>query len=769
MSEKRYVTVETPDALRQMVKHIREHDIIAFDTETTSLNVRKGKIIGISVSGEVGVGYYMPTMVFKDGELKDDAIYGESCHELAKKVIKILCSKKLIGHNLSFDARFVKCFYDIDIIPAIYADTMLLVHTVAEEGAGDGFGSSFGLKDIAKAIQEHIGLDMEKAANEEQVELKDSIKANGGSITKENYEIWKADLPILSKYACADTDLTLRVYNYYIEKLKLEGLEKFFFEDEVMPLYKEVTIPMESNGMKLDMDLIVQSREEIIKDLEEYKGLVIKTLLKDSRVKDWVIDKALDKYPPTHKGSYAQQLITESGLTLPKSEKTGKYTMTAATIKTLEEGSIKEFLMSGNMDVLDPEMAVKVSMKLWKDSQDGYFFNIQSKDHLGSIAFTALGMEPISATDKGKDKFDDDFIQSIAEKHEWAKNLRIYNKLLKIKSTYMDRFLDKQEDGMYYFYYKQHATVSGRYGSDAQQLPRPKEEGEEDPIVLKYNNMIRAFFVCKPGTVFIDNDYSSLEPRVFAHVSGDNNLKKIFSDNLDFYSHIAIQTEKLEGVSANPKDSNFLKKVQPSKRQSAKAYSLGIAYGLKAYALSKTLDISVIEADKLVKGYLEGFPELAKWMIDTEAFVKKHGYVKIETGRIRHLPKIPYLYEKFGDKLKEWKTQRTLEDILGKDLVLNMVRDYKNGINNSFNVKIQGLAASIVNRAAIRINQLFKEKGIDGKVVANIHDQLVIEVKEDKVEEAKYIVQDCMENTTKLNGVELIAVPSIAKNLRDGH
>jgi DNA polymerase I-like protein with 3'-5' exonuclease and polymerase domains len=162
MSEKRYVTVETPDALRQMVKHIREHDIIAFDTETTSLNVRKGKIIGLSVSGEVGVGYYMPTMVLKDGELVDDTIYGESCHDLAKKVITLLCSKKLIGHNLSFDSRFVKEFYGIDIVPAIYADTMLLVHTVAEEGAGDGFGSSFGLKDIAKAIQEHIGLDMEK-------------------------------------------------------------------------------------------------------------------------------------------------------------------------------------------------------------------------------------------------------------------------------------------------------------------------------------------------------------------------------------------------------------------------------------------------------------------------------------------------------------------------------------------------------------------------------------------------------------------------------
>jgi len=768
MSEKRYVTVETPDALRQMVKHIREHDIIAFDTETTSLNVRKGKIIGISVSGEVGVGYYMPTMVLKEGELVDDTIYGESCHDLAKKVITILCSKKLIGHNLSFDSRFVKEFYGIDIVPAIYADTMLLVHTVAEEGAGEGFGSSFGLKDIAKAIQEHIGLDMEKEANEEQVELKESIKANGGTTTKENYEIWKADLPILSKYACADTDLTLRVYNYYIEKLKSEGLEKFFFEDEVMPLYKEVTIPMESNGMKLDMDLIVQSREEIIKDLEDYKLLVIKTLLKDPRVKEWVIDKALEKYPPTHKGSYAQQLITESGHTLPKSEKTGKYTMNAATLKTLEDGPIKEFLTTGNMDVLDADLAVKVSMKLWKESQDGDFFNIQSKDHLGSIAFTALGMEPISTTDKGKDKFDDDFIQSIADKHEWAKNLRIYNKLLKIKSTYMDRFLDKQEDGMYYFYYKQHATVSGRYGSDAQQLPRPKEEGEEDPIVLKYNNMIRAFFVCKPRTVFIDCDYESLEPKVFSHVADDEGLKDIFRNGWDFYSTIAIKTEKLDQYSPDKKAPNFLKKHANHIRQKAKAYSLGIPYGMGSYALGKNIDVSTKEAQKLIDGYLNGFPNLKKWMEDSKVFVKEHGYIKTQVGRVRHLPKVSYLYKKFGDSLLDWDFQNRLSDQLGKELVSNMAKDYKNGLNNSLNVQIQGLAASIVNRAAISINREFKKAGIKGQVVAQIHDQLVMEVEEGRSEEAAAIVKDRMENTTKLS-LELVAPPALAHNLKEGH
>ena len=112
--------------------------------------------------------------------------------------------------------------------------------------------------------QEALGLDIEKAANEEQIELKDSIKNNGGSVTKESFEIYKADLDILSKYASADTDLTLRICNLYLSKLKEEGLEKFFFEDEVMPIYREVTLPMEMLGVDLDMDLLNKINVEII-------------------------------------------------------------------------------------------------------------------------------------------------------------------------------------------------------------------------------------------------------------------------------------------------------------------------------------------------------------------------------------------------------------------------------------------------------------------------------------------------------------------------
>ncbi len=765
---KSYVTVDSIDKLKDLIEHIKSCEIIAFDTETNSLNPRKGKIIGFSVSGEVGKGYYMPTMIFKDDELQDAVIEGKLAHDLAKKTISLLIGKKLIMHNASFDVKFVKCFYDVDLLSSLYVDTMLLVHTVKEEGAGFMGGSAFGLKDIAKMIQKDIGLDVEKAANEEQLALKESIKRNGGQITRENYEIWKADLELLSEYASADTDLTLRVYNHFIKTLKDENLEKFFFEDEVMPLYKEVTIPMEQVGIKLDMELIKSSRAKIIEKLQEYADLVTKELLKNPDVRAWVVYKAQDAYPPNNKGTFAQELVKEMKFDLEQSAKTGKYTVTKSALMRLPECSAKHFLLHGDAAVLDRDVSMKISMKLWREDNDGGYFNIQSKDQLGEIAFGVLGIKPLSTTKTGKPQFDDDTVQSIAGKYEWAKNLRIYNRLLKIKSTYMDRFLDAQEDGRYYFYYKQHGTVSGRYGSDAQQLPRPKEEGDDEPIVIEYNNLIRAFFIHDEGNIFVDCDYESLEPHTFAHVSGDEGLKDIFRNNWDFYSTIAIKTEKLNQYSPDKKAPNFLRKLEPKLRNKAKAYALGIPYGMGAYALGMTLGIPTKEAKKLVDGYLNGFPELKNWMERSKKQAKEKGYVSTQVGRIRHLPKVKAIYDKIGDDLLDWNIKKEMERQYGVDQIKNLSRDYINGLNNSCNVQIQGLAASIVNRAALAINRKFKELGIRGWVCAQIHDQLVIEVEHARSEEAARIVQDLMENTTKLS-IDLKAPPALAHNLRDGH
>jgi len=147
--------------------------------------------------------------------------------------------------------------------------------------------------------------------------------------------------------------------------------------------------------------------------------------------------------------------------------------------------------MTGNLDVLDTMEAMKISMALWKEKNDGEYINIQSKKHLGEIAFQYMGIKAKSQTSKGQDQFDMDMLEDLSKTHPWAENLRVYNKLLKIKSTYIDRFVDNAEDGKYYFYFKQNGTVSGRYGSDAQQLPKPKEEGEDAPIIVKYTNIVR--------------------------------------------------------------------------------------------------------------------------------------------------------------------------------------------------------------------------------------------------------------------------------------
>jgi len=760
-----YVQVDDRNKLKAMVAHINSHDLIAYDIETTSLNVRKGQIIGFSVSAEIGKGFYLPTIVYEDGELKDFYIEHLKAHDIARSILPLLIGKKLIAHNFSFDGRYTKNYYGVDLISSLWADTMLLVHTVQEEGAGVG---GFQLKAIAKTIQEEIGLDVEKEANEEQIELKESITKNGGSTSKNNYEIYKADLPILSKYACADTDLTLRIYHHYFKVLQQEGLEGFFFDEEVMPLYREVTIPMEERGIKIDIDLLHKTGVEITEQMKYYETKVFEELIDIDAVRQWVLNKSHETYPPSNKGSYIQTLLTQNTVELPISEKSGKFSTAAKNVEKLPDSDIKRFLQTNDASVLPREIKIKASLALWMKDFDGKYFNIQSKDQIGEIAFEVLNIKPLTFTDKGKPQLDEDTIQVIGETYSWAKNLRIYNKLLKIKSSYVDRISEGIEDGRYYFYYKQNATVSGRYGSDAQQMPKIKEEGEEDPIILEFNNRIRAFMISEEGNIFVDNDYESLEPHVFSHVASDEGLKDIFRNGWDFYSTIAIKTEKLNQYSPDKKAPNYLKKVAPQLRNKAKPYSLGIPYGMGAFALSKTLNIDQKEAKVLIDGYFEGFPELKKWFDSSRELAKTQGYVKTQVGRIRHLPKVKRIYDSIGDGILDWKVRKELEEIYGKDKVLNIQRDYVNGLNNSCNFQIQSLSASIVNRAAIQINRRLKEAGINGWVCAQIHDQIITEVEEHRAEEAAKIIQDCMENTTKIS-LPLKAPPSLAHNWKDGH
>ena len=771
---KYYVTVDTKSKLLELVNKVKEASAIAIDTETTSLNVRTGKIIGVSFTTKVGEGYYIPTLVYnsKTDTLDSLSIDGLPSEEIAKQVLNLCHGKKLIAHNASYDLRIIKNYFGIDLLPSLWIETLLLVHTVMEEGAFGYGGAPFALKTLAKAVQEEIGLDVEKEANQEQVELKASIVKNGGSVSKANYELYKADLEVLSKYACADTDLTFRIAKLFLNRLADEGLDDFFFKDEVMPLYKEVTIPMEERGVRVDLELLNKTKADIEADLASNKKRVIDSLLAIPEARLWILEQAHIKFPPSRRGSYAQKFaeVYKEHLPLPV-KKDGKIDTSKKAILNLPDSPYKDFLLNPKEHELDKSELLKISSLLWKDYNEGEYINIQSKKHLGEIVFDKMNIGSLSKTKKGKKQFDDEFVEHLSKTYEWANNLRIYNRLLKIKSTYVDRFLERHENGRYYFYYKQHGTVSGRYGSDAQQLPKPKEEGDDVPIVVHYNNTVRKFLIADEDKVFVDCDYESLEPHVFASVSNDPGLQDIFAKGHDFYSTFAIRTENLQGVSADKSAPNFLKKVDANKRNSAKAYSLGIAYGMGEYALGMTLGIPTKEAAKLIEGYLSGFPELRKWREDSRDQMKNLGFVKSAVGRVRHLTRGKDVYDAFGEKILNWQFRRKIASTgqLTKDEVQHCYRDLKNALNSALNFQIQSLAASVVNRAAIAINRELKKRNLDGLVIAQIHDQLVVSCAKKDADEVSKLVQDLMENTTKLKGVTLKAPPEIALNLCDGH
>jgi len=771
---KYYVTVDTKSKLLELVNKVKEASAIAIDTETTSLNVRTGKIIGVSFTTKVGEGYYIPTLVYnsKTDTLDSLSIDGLPSEEIAKQVLNLCHGKKLIAHNASYDLRIIKNYFGIDLLPSLWIETLLLVHTVMEEGAFGYGGAPFALKTLAKAVQEEIGLDVEKEANQEQVELKASIVKNGGSVSKANYELYKADLEVLSKYACADTDLTFRIAKLFLNRLADEGLDDFFFKDEVMPLYKEVTIPMEERGVRVDLELLNKTKADIEADLASNKKRVIDSLLAIPEARLWILEQAHIKFPPSRRGSYAQKFaeVYKEHLPLPV-KKDGKIDTSKKAILNLPDSPYKDFLLNPKEHELDKSELLKISSLLWKDYNEGEYINIQSKKHLGEIVFDKMNIGSLSKTKKGKKQFDDEFVEHLSKTYEWANNLRIYNRLLKIKSTYVDRFLERHENGRYYFYYKQHGTVSGRYGSDAQQLPKPKEEGDDVPIVVHYNNTVRKFLIADEDKVFVDCDYESLEPHVFASVSNDPGLQDIFAKGHDFYSTVAIRTENLQGVSADKSAPNFLKKVDANKRNSAKAYSLGIAYGMGEYALGMTLGIPTKEAAKLIEGYLSGFPELRKWREDSRDQMKNLGFVKSAVGRVRHLTRGKDVYDAFGEKILNWQFRRKIASTgqLTKDEVQHCYRDLKNALNSALNFQIQSLAASVVNRAAIAINRELKKRNLDGLVIAQIHDQLVVSCAKKDADEVSKLVQDLMENTTKLKGVTLKAPPEIALNLCDGH
>lgn len=730
--------------LQRLKSWLANQSVIAYDLETApkeldkpeqAVKPRKGQVIGIALSN--GRESFYVVHKHLDSEAKQFTEYLN--FSSLKPVLETLLTKKLVTFNGSFDVRFTRHYFGIDLAPALWSEVQLARHT-----ADENRDVWQGLKALSADL---FGAD---SASEQQ-DLNESIMANGG----QPGHVWLGSLDLVAKYAAKDGELTVKTNEFFLKQIEEQGLTEFYFEREVMPLYKTTTIAMEDVGMRLDMPRLLAAREEIEQDIKrlevEIRRMVAPHLVYFEK---WFLEKTVEV---KRTGGFAQEVCKFYGAELPIT-KGGNYSFAAKALENMPDSICKRFLLGEER--LSDEVVLQIQKRI-VDADNS--FNLSSKDHWKIVFFTTLKEEPLSRTDVKKEpQLDDDFLESVKEKYDFVPLLLDFNKLNKLRSTYIDRFIEKSEEGRFYARFQQHTTTSGRYSGDLQQLPRKKDENELSPLAMKYTNVIREFFIADEGKVLVGADYASLEVVVFADDAGDDALLDVIRKDLDFYSQAAIDAQGIQEASADKKAPNYLKKTHPHLRQAAKVFGLGIRYGMGDFKLHKTLGISQPEAKKIIKNYFAKYPKLATRMEQLKTEAKTKGFVKSKAGRVRHLPMIYKLFNSWGpifeDSLKLWDKYH--ENPAKYKQMKYLGSQYMAELRNALNFPIQSMAASIVNAASVQIQNEFNKRGLDATIVMNIHDEIVVSCKNEDVEVVKDIMQDKMENTTKLS-VPLSAVPEV--------
>jgi DNA polymerase I-like protein with 3'-5' exonuclease and polymerase domains len=741
--------IETKEDLIELIKYIDElpyGQVFAFDVETDSAEEHLANLYGVGLAFDDENAFYMPyrrpdgTMFFEPG--LRNAFEGAMNRWAA--------NHKLIGHNLIYDILVWKNNTGWDLTSRIFSDTILLKHTVDEE-------PPFGLKDLAVA---YLG----DWADMAQKDLEEDVKAKGGKWLKSQKDMYLGDTKILGHYCAVDCILTRRIFNILQAQLEKENKLELFYEDEVMPLYREVTIPMKMNGFPIDVEHFKTMQREIREDIVRLEKEIYEEIA--PLITDFELQMLDKEVPVKSTGRFPKALADVLGLELPKSP-SGAPTLAQGKLAkwAAEQGSDTAkwfycFVADGVTDWLDSN-TIKEAQRLAYFSKatnenKTSLFNINSKDHLAWLIVEKLGHTPEDTTETGKPKMDKEFVNSLADTYPWAEKLATYNKLIKLSSTYIDGILERQHEGKLFSSMLQFGTTSGRYSSRNPNLQNLSGVGRATGLEAKYSDGVRKGFIAPAGYKIVNSDFAQLEVRVFAHVSNEPSLQQVFFGDDDFYCAMAIQVFGLEGVSANPNHENYLKNVDPKARDRIKPISLGVVYGAEAPRVSEMLKCSKEEAQQIIDDYLDAFPNLKKYMATQNYRAKHNGFVTTMFGRTRNLKRAHDIHSMYGDDILNWQWARRYG-------VLDERRELKHALNNSKNFCIQGLAAHIVNRAMIWIAREFKANNIDGYIALTVHDEITCIVKEDQAEWASEIVQYCMENIVELS-VPLKAEPVIAKN-----
>ena len=337
----------------------------------------------------------------------------------------------------------------------------------------------------------------------------------------------------------------------------------------------------------------------------------------------------------------------------------------------------------------------------------GEEFNINSPKQVGEVLYEKLNIQLKKKRGKAKPSTNVEVLEELASEYPICRYLIDYRKYTKLRTTYTDALplLVSLKDRRIHTTYNQTVTATGRLSSsnpNLQNIPIRTEEG---------NKLRNAFIAENENDFILSSDYSQIELRLLAHVSGDENLISAFNSDVDVHS---LTASKVFDVP--------VEQVTKEMRYKSKAVNFGIIYGQTRYGLAKALDIPAQEAQNFIDKYFMTYPKVKDYMENTVAFAYEHGFVETIFGRKRYLPELA-------------SPNRMIKEFAERAAI---------------NQPLQGTAADLIKMAMINVNKVFKENNLKSKMVMQVHDELVFEVVADELEQVKTLVKQEMQNVANL-------------------
>ena len=571
--EANYTTVLDRDTFNQWLEKLQQAELIAFDTETTSLDPMQAELVGLSFAVDPYEAIYIPVGHNYAGvPLQLDR---ESVLEALKPLLEGITPKK-VGQHIKYDMN-VLSRYGL-AVQGVAFDTMLESYV---------FNSTGSRHDMDTLALKYLG---HRTTHYEEIAGKGAKQISFSQVSIED----------AGHYAAEDADITLRLHQHLWPRLQAEpALEKVLMELEI-PLIP-VLARMEQAGVLIDGKLLLQQSSELAKRMLELEG-------------------------QSHEAA-------------------------------------------------------------------GQPFNLGSPKQLQQILFEKLELPVIRKTPKGQPSTAEDVLRELADKYELPKLILEHRSISKLKSTYTDKLPAQinPHTGRVHTSYHQAVAATGRLSSSNPNL-------QNIPIRTPRGRKIRKAFIAPPGNIILAADYSQIELRIMAHLSGDEALLKAFHDGVDVHR-----------ATAGEVFGEDYEKVSDDQRRAAKAINFGLMYGMSAFGLARQLDISRPEAQEYMDTYFSRYPAVQGFMEKTREQARDQGYVETLFGRRLYLPEIN---------------------------ASNMMR--RQGAERAaINAPMQGTAADIIKIAMIRVDNWIQSDQPGARLVMQVHDELVLEVEEAQVNEVR--------------------------------